>query len=161
MRKIRQRRRKKSRTPEVSGREPTKYRRFFARSRWRDPCSDIRIVKSVRTCFSAFSLVLALIGSTTASAFVAAAHPICTVKHHDCGESPTIKQCCCDQTNSSDQTGPIAARVTVSAEPIHMVAAIFADVVTPTPTLAVVHAQDSPPRATQFDLQSLFSIFLI
>jgi hypothetical protein len=108
----------------------------------------------------AFSLVLALIGST-ASAFVADARPICPVEHHDCGESPTIKPCCCDQTNSTDQTGPIADRVTVSAVPTHTVAAIFVDVVTPTPTLAVVHAQDSPPRATQFDLQSLFSIFLV
>jgi len=118
-------------------------------------------VKSFRTSLSAISLVLAVIGSSSVSAFIAAAHPICAVKHHDCGNAPTIKPCCCgDQSNISDQAGPTTAKVTFSAT-LHPVAVVVAAEFVPIPTRAFISAQFSPPRSSPVDLPTLFASLLI
>jgi len=128
---------------------------------WHGTCSFIRIVKSVRTSLSAISMVLALIGSSSVSAFIAAAHPICTVKHHDCGDAPTIKPCCCgDQSNLSDQSGPTTEKVTFSTT-LLPVAVVAAARIVPTSTPGLTHSQLSPPRSSSVDLPTLFATLLI
>jgi hypothetical protein len=119
-------------------------------------------VKSVRPYITAIGLVITLLGSTSLSAFAAAAHPVCTVKDHDCGKQATIEPWCCgDASNTSDPAGPIVTKVTITATPAS-VATLFAAIVTPTLMhTAVVRAEASPPRAAPVDLPTLFASLLI
>jgi hypothetical protein len=117
-------------------------------------------VKSVRTLLSALSVVVALIGSASVSAFVTGAHPICTAKQHDCGTGPKIQACCCgDQSNTSDQTAP-TAKVMVSVT-LLPVAAVTANTFVPVSTHAFTPAQAPPPRSSPADLPTLFASLLI
>jgi hypothetical protein len=116
---------------------------------------------SVRTSLSAIGLVVALVGSTSTSAFMLAVHPVCTAEHHDCGKGPTIRPCCCgDQHSLSDQTGPTAAKVTFNGT-LRPVTTVAADVLVPDSPLAFARATASPPRSSPVDLPTLFASLLI
>jgi hypothetical protein len=106
-------------------------------------------------------MVIALIGLTNMSAFAMATHPVCTVHHDHCSKSATIKSCCeGDQSAAQDQTGPLTAKVTISA-PSLAVAVLFPIVSAPDLTHALVRAQASPPRAAPVDFPTLFASLLI
>jgi hypothetical protein len=118
-------------------------------------------MRALRTLRSAACVVITLIGLTSVSAFAAATHPVCTVHHDHCSKSTTIKSCCeGDQSTTSDQTGPLTAKITISA-PSLAVAVLFPIVSAPDLTHALVRAQASPPRAAPVDLPTLFASLLI
>ena len=125
------------------------------------PAFMVHIVKSVRTSLSVISLVVALVGSTSLSAFVAAVRPVCAAEHHDCAKTPTIKACCCgDPSGTSDHTGPMVSKVTFSGTLVP-VAPIVADIVLPASPDASRAAHASPPRSSRVDLPTLFASLLI
>jgi hypothetical protein len=118
-------------------------------------------VRFLRTLRSAACVIIALIGLTHVSAFAAAVHPVCTVHHEHCSKSATIKSCCDgDQSAAQDQTGPLTAKVSISA-PSLAVAVLFPIVSAPDLTHALVRAQASPPRAAPVDFPTLFASLLI
>jgi hypothetical protein len=117
-------------------------------------------VKSVCTSLSAISVVVALIGSASVSAFVAGIHPLCTAKQHDCGTGPLIQACCCaDQSGTTDQTAP-NAKVTFNVT-LLPVAAVAAHLFVPVSTHASMPTVVPPPRSSPVDLPTLFASLLI
>ena len=121
----------------------------------------MNIVTRGRPYLTAISLVMALAGSISLSAFAGTAHRVCTTKQHDCGQPETIKPCCCgDQTQSSDPAGPIAAKMKIV--PAHApTAALFAEVVFRAAASIDARGDASPPRAAPVDLPTLFARLLI
>lgn len=122
----------------------------------------VAIVKSVRASLSAIGLVLAIIASSSMTALMAATHPICTIKEHDCGKVPTIKPCCCgDQGDSARPSGPASAKVIVSVTFFPVALASDADTFAAASTHAITHWPISPPRSSPVDLPTLFASLLI
>jgi hypothetical protein len=120
-----------------------------------------RNVKSVRSSLSAIIVIVALAGSTGLSAFLPLIHPACTAMHHDCGQAPTLKACCCgDQSNISDRIGPTVAKVTCRVTLVR-VAAVATDIVVPASPHAFTATHASPPRSSPVDRPTLFATLLI
>ena len=118
-------------------------------------------VKSVRHALPALALAIAIIGTATIPAFAAAAHPVCVAKQHDCGKTPSIRPCCCgDQSNGSDQSGPVPGKASVDVSLVP-VAVVFTPAFAANPGDILVRAQASPPRAAPVDFPTLFASLLI
>jgi hypothetical protein len=106
-------------------------------------------------------LTISVLTTATIPAFAGQVHPLCTAKHHDCGEAPTIRPCCCGgQDNASDQGGPVESTVRLTAPAMPVVA----DLTFVVPS-DVFHAFDrpysGPTRAAPRDLPTLFASLLI
>ena len=87
----------------------------------------VDVVKAVRRALPAIALAIATIGTVTIPAFAAAAHPVCVAKQHDCGKTPSIRPCCCgEESNGSDQSGPVPGKASVGVSLVP-IAAIFSD----------------------------------
>ena len=138
-----------------------RYRRFCAVLVGTVPAFMFRNVKSVRTSLSAIIVIVALAGLTGLSAFLPLIHPVCTAMHHDCGQAPTLKACCCgDQSNISDRIGPTAAKVTCRVTLIR-VATVVADIAGLASQHAFTTAHASLPRSSSVDRSTLVATLLI
>jgi hypothetical protein len=95
------------------------------------------------------------------SVLAQAAHPVCLVKQHDCGQTAKIVKCCCgDQDASRSDSTPVLSRVELRGDMtvapalpniVHVVSAPL--------SMAAVHT--SAPRLRLLDLPTLFVTFLI
>jgi hypothetical protein len=106
------------------------------------------------------SLVAAILAMTGGPLFAEAPHPMCVIKQHDCGKTPTFSKCCCGtQDPTRNESTPGQSRVEVSAD-VSVAPSLIQAVPTPT-RLAAVRVQTSPPRLCLLDLPTLFATFLI
>lgn len=128
---------------------------------WHAICSTVGIVKSVRTTLPSIWLVLSILGMATAPAFAFAGHPICTAKHHQCGETASISKCCCGDAQSSQaDSTPSQSRVEVRANFTAVPVGVdVLELVTPIHGLVTVHT--SAPHQYLVDLPTLFASLLI
>jgi hypothetical protein len=122
---------------------------------------SVGTVRSARRALSALALIISVIGTAAVPAFAGLGHPVCTLKHHDCGQAARIGPCCCgDQGDASNPTGPVESHVTLHA-PMTMAPADLAS----TPALAdsrhLVRPHTGPARAAPPDLPTLFASLLI
>ena len=125
------------------------------------PAVEAGTVRSGQSVWSAPVLMFAIITAAIVPAFAGQAHPVCTVKHHDCGEAPTIRSCCCgDQDTASNQGGPVESKVQLTAPSMTVVA----DLTFVAPS-DIVRPHDRPysgtTRAAPLDLPTLFASLLI
>jgi hypothetical protein len=117
-------------------------------------------VSVLRLKCSAF-LVVAVMAATNASALLAwQPHDDCPMSQQECPRIPTIRPCCCDGQNSSNQGAPIESRVLVGANlsAVSLPPAISSLVDSPQ---LFVRVHTSPPRAVPLDLPTLFATLLI
>lgn len=118
-------------------------------------------MKPPRRTASALALIVTLLGASTVASFHALYHPICIAHHHDCGEGPTLKTCCCgdEQSAQSDST-PSLARVEfgVDLTAVPVVLETVAIVLTPHVPFTI---DASPPHRVALDLPTFFSSLLI
>lgn len=110
---------------------------------------------------SALVLALAMVATTSGTAFAQNRHTVCDARQHDCGQPAKISSCCCGDLGTPRDTGtPAQSRVDVvsdlSAAPVP---APFAP-----PVLSAhdnIAVQSSPPRLALLDLTTLFACLLI
>jgi len=118
-------------------------------------------VSSDRVAFSAMTLLVILMATAVVPAIPGSGHPFCTAKHHDCGEGPLIKSCCCgDQDSASNQNARIQAKVRLSRD-LAPVSVIFAADVIPLDNDRLLAATASLPRVPTVDRPTLFANLLI
>ncbi|OGA93794.1 MAG: hypothetical protein A3G27_06565 [Betaproteobacteria bacterium RIFCSPLOWO2_12_FULL_66_14] len=118
-------------------------------------------VTSPRHRASAFVLAASLLLTSAGSLLAAETHVACVARHHGCGQTPTIAQCCCgDQGSASSQSGPVVPRVDVSASPTVAWVAPLQTTIHVAPD-AGVPVQTSPTRGAPPDFPILFGSFLI
>jgi hypothetical protein len=118
-------------------------------------------VKSVRTVFSAFALIVALIGVSTVPAYAGPARPGCVSAvrgAHDCCKTPVLKACCPDRSDTSNQRAPAQSKVQVNPN-FAAAPAIF--VVDLALVVRSVAAERTHTRAGPGDLPTLLSTLLI
>ena len=110
---------------------------------------------------SGLALVVALVATTSGSAFAQNRHPACAAKQHDCGQGAKISSCCCGDLGTPGDTGtPAPSRTDVTSGvataplPLH-----FQQPVPPADFAVATPA--SPPRLALLDLVTLFACLLI
>jgi hypothetical protein len=119
------------------------------------------IVKSVRTAFAAFALIVALIGASIVPAYARQGRTPCAPgakAAHDCCKTPVLKACCSDPSSTSTQGGPAQAKIQVSPHFTATPAIFVADL---TSGVRSTGAMQSMPRAGPIDLPTLLSTLLI
>jgi hypothetical protein len=118
-------------------------------------------MRSARKISSALLLTISVITTATVPAFAGSIHPVCTVKHHDCGEAASIRPCCCgDQDGSSDQSGPVESKAQVTA-PATSVLADLTLVTQPDVLAPFFRLYSGTTRAAPPDLLTLFATLLL
>ena len=119
------------------------------------------VVTPLRMKLAALSLVTAIIAMTGGAVFAQAVHPVCVAQQHDCGTTPRVSNCCCDDQDASwTDSAPVQSRVEVRADTTAMPA--LPNVISIAPAPQRLHpAQTSPPRLCLLDLPTLFVTFLI
>lgn len=110
------------------------------------------------------TLVVALVATTSGSAFAMGRHPACEAKQHDCGQTTKISSCCCGNLETPGDVGtPAQTRadagsgVATTATPLPP--QFEQPVVHADAAVAIIHA--SPPRLALLDLTTLFACLLI
>jgi hypothetical protein len=125
------------------------------------PAAHGDVVTGLARRLSALTLVVALVATTSGSAFAQGRHPGCEAKQHDCGQTAKISSCCCGDPGTPKEAGtPAQTRADVSS----------GVATTPLPPqfeqppavadgAVAIHA--SPPRLALLDLPTLFACLLI
>jgi hypothetical protein len=119
------------------------------------------IVKSVRTVFSAFALIVALIGVSTVPAYAGPARQGCVPAvrgAHDCCKTPVLKACCPDRSDTSNQGAPAQSKVQVNPNFAAAPAIFVVDLALVVRSIA---AERTHTRAGPGDLPTLLSTLLI
>ena len=107
------------------------------------------------------TLLVVLMATAIVPAITGSGHPFCTAKHHDCGEGPLIKSCCCgDQDSASNQNARIQAKVRLSRDEAPVSLILAADVI-PRDNERLLAPTAAPPRAPTVDRPTLFANLLI
>jgi len=106
-------------------------------------------------------LVVALVATTSGSAFAQNRHPACEAKQHDCGQGAKISSCCCGDLGTQGDTGtPAPSRTDVtSGVATTSLAAQFEQPIPTVDATVAIHAL--PPRLALLDLTTLFACLLI
>jgi len=119
------------------------------------------IVKSGRIGLSAIVLLVAITGATTVPAFAGLTHPVCASRHHDCGDTAKVSECCCGdaQASQTDST-PVQSRTEFRAD-LSSMTAVSSAVPVALPPHAVTTVHTSPPHRSHIDLPTFFSSLLI
>ena len=128
---------------------------------WHGACFRMDIVKSLRTVFSAFALIVALIGVSTVPAYAGPVRPSCVpaVKGaHDCCKTPVLKACCPDRSDTSNQGAPAQSKVQVTPNFTAAPAMFVADLAL---VVRSVAAEQTHTRGGPGDLPTLLSTLLI
>jgi hypothetical protein len=119
-------------------------------------------VKRIRTVFSAFALVVALVAVAAVPAYAGQVRPGCApvVKGmHDCCKTPVLKACCSDRSERSNQGAPAQSRVQVSPNFVATPATFVVDL--SSAVRPIGRLQSAPLRAGPLDLPTFLSTLLI
>jgi hypothetical protein len=112
--------------------------------------------------FSARALVVAIVATTSGSAFAQNRHPACEAKQHECGQTAKISSCCCGDLGAPRDNGtPAQSRIDVASGVAAANLAPQFDQPKPATDAAVIAIQSSPPGLAPLDLTTLFVCLLI
>lgn len=118
-------------------------------------------VAFLRTRLTALAIIAAVLTVAAAPALAAQAHPVCTAKHHGCGQTATLIRCCCGEPGQpSTQSGPVQSPVQVGVD-VSAIADPFPIAPATDGAEAIAHPRAFPPGAPPPDLLTLFATLLI